>query len=380
VNAQKIEMVRFNERTDGQDDLLAYIEQSRREAERVASNVKDFRVFSFEHIPDRPVIRPEVKRIVDCLVRYQKSGIPRHMAVFGARGCGKTLTFRYLERAFADKVKLPFFGVNCRVHNSSFKVLAALLKTKPRGYAYSELCERFEKEIPTPGVIVLDESDMLCEKDLRRDILYFLSRSPKRYMVVLLSNNHRYLKTLDESTRSSLQPEVIPFRIYSAQEILDILNDRAETGLKTVEPGLIAEIAAMTAKNTNGDVRVGIKALLYAATKEAGTVAECFNKAREDITKDVLANTNEKALLILKAALQEPTRLVKNVYQQYVDLSRKFREEPYGYTQFYSTLGYLASLGLILLVSAKVDRTFTNRIEPLVAQEELNDVIAQRFQ
>ncbi|MDD5678838.1 MAG: orc1/cdc6 family replication initiation protein [Kiritimatiellae bacterium] len=364
----------------GQEDLIAYIEQSRKEAERVASSVKDFRVFSFDHIPERPVIRPEVKRIVDCLVRYQNSGIPRHMAVFGARGCGKTLTFRYLERAFADKVRLPFFGINCRVHNSSFKALAALLKTKPRGYAYSELCERFEREIPSPAVIVLDESDMLGEKDSRRDILYFLSRSPKRYLVVLLSNNHRYLKNLDESTRSSLQPEVIPFRTYSAQEILDILKDRAETGLKVVEPGLIEEIAAMTAKNTNSDVRVGIKALLYAATNEAGTVEECFSKAREDIIKDVLADTNEKALLILKAAQEEPTRLVKTVYQHYVDLSRNYKEEPYGYTQFYSTLGYLASLGLILMVSAKVDRTFTNRIEPLVSPDELNAVFAQRFQ
>ena len=65
----------------------------------------------------------------------------------------------------------------------------------------------------------------------QNDILYFLSRSPKRYSVVLLSNNHRYLKQLDKSTRSSLQPEVILFRPYSAGEILDILKDRAETGL-----------------------------------------------------------------------------------------------------------------------------------------------------
>jgi len=364
----------------GQEELWAYIEQSRQEAERVASSVKDFRVFNFDHIPDRPVIRPELKRIVDCLVRYQGSGVARHMVVFGARGCGKTLTFRYLEKAFSERLKLPFFGVNCRTHNSSFKALAALLKAKPRGYAYSELCERFEKEIPGPAVIVLDEADMLVENDLRRDILYFLSRSPNRYSLVLLSNNHRYLKQLDESTRSSLQPEVISFRTYSAGEILDILKDRAETGLKTVAPGLLEEIAAMTAKNTNGDVRVAIKALLYCSTGEAPTVAACFAKAREDVVKDVLVGTNDKALLILKASLEEATKLVKNVYQHYSTLSRSTGEEPYGYTQFYSTLGYLASLGLILLVSAKVDRTFTNRIEPLVSPDELSAVFSARFQ
>jgi Cdc6-like AAA superfamily ATPase len=364
----------------GQDDLLAYIEQSRQEAERVASNVKDYRVFSFDHIPDRPVIRPELRRIIDCLVRYQGSGIARNMIVFGARGCGKTLTFRYLEKAFATKLNLPFFGINCRIHNSSFKALAALLKAKPRGYAYSELCERFEREIRGPAVIVLDEADMLVENDLRRDILYFLSRSPNRYSLVLLSNNPRYLKELDESTRSSLQPEVISFKTYAAGEILDILKDRAETGLKSVEAGLLEEIAAMTARNTNGDVRVAIKALLYCSTGEAPTVAECFSKAREDVVKDVLVGINDKALLILKASLEDQTRLVKSVYQQYMVISRNCGEEPYGYTQFYSTLGYLASLGLILLVSAKVDRTFTNRIEPLISAEELNSVFAGRFQ
>lgn len=362
------------------DSLLDYIEKSREEAERVGEAIKDYRVFSFDHIPANPFPRPEIKRIVDHLVRYEKSGIPRHMAVIGPRGCGKTLTFRYLERTFAEKLKLPFFGVNCRVHNSSFKALAALLKTKPRGYAYSELCERFEKEIPSPAVIVLDESDMLGEKDLRRDILYFLSRSPKRYLVVLLSNNHRYLKNLDESTRSSLQPEVIPFRNYSAQEILDILKDRAETGLKAVEHGLLEEIAALTAKNTNSDVRVAIKSLLYCSTKEAPTVSECFSKAREDVIKDVLLSTNDKALLILKACLEEPTKLVKNVYQHYIACSRNCREEPYGYTQYYSALAYLASLGLLILVSAKVDRTFTNRVEPLISTDELNAVFAERFQ
>ena len=84
-------------------------------------------------------------------------------------------------------------------------------------------------------MIVLDESDMLCEKDVRKDVLYFLSRSRRQYSVVLLSNNPRYLRNVDESTRSSLQPEFIHFGSYSAGELLDILKDRAETGLKTVD-------------------------------------------------------------------------------------------------------------------------------------------------
>ena len=151
------------------ESLLDYIEKSREEAERVGSSVKDFKVFDFSFIPDKPLVRPETKRIIDCLVRYQQTGIPRNLVIVGPRGCGKTLTFRYLSNALKAKLGLPFYGVNCRVHNTSFKVLANILKMRPRGYAYSELCERFEQAIPSPAVVVLDESDMLCEKDARKD-------------------------------------------------------------------------------------------------------------------------------------------------------------------------------------------------------------------
>ena len=363
----------------GQEDLLAYIEQSRAECVRASELLTDFKVFDFSYIPERPLVRPETKRIVDCLVRYHQTGISRNLVVVGPRGCGKTLTFQHLAKTLRTQLGLPVYCSNCRLHNTSFKVLANILKLNPRGYAYSELCERFEQAIPGPAVIVLDESDMLSEKDTRKDILYFLSRSSRRYSVVLLSNNPRYLRNLDESTRSSLQPEFIHFNSYSAQEMFTILKDRAETGLKEVDDGMLNEIAAMTAKNTNSDARVAIKSLFYCATKEAESVQACFDKAREDVMADVLNNVNEKALLILKAALQESTRLVKAVYQQYMALSRQNREEPYGYTHFYANLGYLASLGLIILVSAKVDRTFTNRVEPLVTAEQVEAVITRRF-
>jgi len=74
------------------ENLLAYIEQSREEAERVGSSVKDFRVFDFSFIPDKPLVRPETKRIIDCLVRYQKSRVPRNLIIVGPRGCRKPIS------------------------------------------------------------------------------------------------------------------------------------------------------------------------------------------------------------------------------------------------------------------------------------------------
>jgi hypothetical protein len=48
--------------------------------------------------------------------------------------------------------------------------------------------------------------------------------------------------------------------------------------------------------------------------------------------------------------------------KRYCRFSQSQREKPFSYVYFYSNLSYLQSAGLIALVMAKVDRTYTNRI------------------
>jgi len=362
-----------------ENNIETYIEESREAVQRLNSGVKDFAVFDFNHIPEKPLIREEVRKIIDTLVKYHQTGIPRHIVIGGPRGSGKTLTLKYLAKTFAHKLGLPFYAANCRVYNTSFKALAHMLKVRPRGYSYSELCNKFEEQIPDKAVIVLDEVDLLSEKDFRKDILYFLSRTVRRYNVILLSNNPKFVNTLDESTRSSLQPDLLLFRNYSAPEIFEILLDRATAGLHSWDESVLGEIAALTAKNTNSDIRVAIKTLLYVVTHEAESVTDCFERARRDIMGDMLQNLNDKALLVLRSAVDDPTGFVKQVYTRYCQLSRQMGEDPYSYYYFYSNLAFLQSVGLLMLVSAKVDRAYTNRIHPLVSKEQIDTVVNVRF-
>lgn len=74
-----------------------------------------------------------------------------------------------------------------------------------------------------------------------------------------------------------------------------------------------------------------------------------------------------------------PERHVKDVYSRYKRLSVEMKEEPFSYVYFYSNLAYLQSLGLVILVSTKVDRSYTNRIELAFAPELLNVVCQMRF-
>jgi Cdc6-like AAA superfamily ATPase len=141
----------------------------------------------------------------------------------------------------------------------------------------------------------------------------------------------------------------------------------------------ITEIAAMTVKNTNSDVRVAIKTLYLSALEPEVPLREHFEKARRDIMFDVVKDLNDKNLLILRAVRACPEGLAKGVYETYQKVSTQFHEEPLSYMAFYSTLSYLQSLGLIVLLSTKVNRTYTNRIQLTFDPGILDVIWATRF-
>jgi Cdc6-like AAA superfamily ATPase len=226
---------------------------------------------------------------------------------------------------------------------------------------------------------VLDEVDLLSDKDRHKDLLYLLARSADNYMAVLLSNHPKFLARLDESIRSSLQPETVHFRNYDAGEILAILRDRARLGLHHPRDEALAEIAALTARSTNSDVRVAIKTLYYVALEQAANVEAVFNRARRDLVKDVLADQNDRNLLILKAVAETREPFVKEVYALYRKISRQVDEEPFSYVYFYSSLTYLQSIGLVVLSSTKVGRAYTNRVQTLFDPELLQSLAHARF-
>ena len=62
-----------------EEEIETYIQKSREEAERLNSGVKDFAVFDLNHIPEKPLIREEVKKIIDVFVRYHGQQTDRAM-------------------------------------------------------------------------------------------------------------------------------------------------------------------------------------------------------------------------------------------------------------------------------------------------------------
>jgi len=358
-------------------DIFDYVRDKEKRLSEKTKSVRDAKVFDFNYIPKKPLLRNEVKAVIDALLRYEKTGIANHALIVGSRGSGKTLSVRFLEQLFKSR-GIRMLYANCRSYNSSYKVLARLLGVRARGVSFDELAERFSDTFQDKTVVVLDEVDLLSEKDTQKNILYFLSRSPNNYMTLLLSNNPRWNQVLDESIQSTLQPELLHFRPYTAQELSDILRVRARLGLRKTPETVIRKIAAMTAKFTESDVRIAIKTLYYWATESDVSLETNFQRARRDVVYEVVRHLSDKNLLILRAVFDREMT-VKEAYQGYRRLCAQLREEPFSYVYFFASLSYLQSLGLVLLVSTKIRRTYAKAIQLTFPTDVLGAVWKARF-
>lgn len=360
-------------------EIEDYLRDKEKRLEKTSRSIRDFRVFDFNYVPERPLMRDEVRPIADAMLRYLRTGIPNNLLVVGSRGCGKTMLVRYLAKSLERQEGRLFFYINCRHHNTSFKIMAELLEVRPRGYGIDELWEQFQRRFGKRTVFILDEVDLISEKDRRKDLLYLLSRSDRNYMVVMLSNNPRFHQQLDSSIKSTLQPEIIHFRNYGADQVHEILKQRARLGLHQFSTGDLGYLAGLTYKNANADIRVGIKTLYLCATEPQTGVDANFERARRDIVADLIHGLSDKNLLILKAAASVPEGHVKPVYEFYRRLSAAMHETPFSYVYFYANLSYLQSIGLIMLVSTKIRKAYTNQIQLLFDSQVLGQVWQARF-
>lgn len=358
---------------------LTFLQNERNKNSKQSGQIRDFSVFDFNYIPEEPIMREECKKLIQEMLRFEMSGIPTHQAVFGAKGSGKTLIMKHLQKIMNAETDLNVIYANCREHNTSFKIFAHFLDVKARGASLSELYNRFCHKYQGKTVVLLDEIDLMSPKDKRRDILYFLSRSKNPYMVIMLSNNHRVLLELDDSTKSSLQPKAIYFKNYDAEQLQAILRDRATLGLHKWDEGNLGQIAGLTTKRTHSDARVAIKTLFYSVIRAHGGIDKCFEQARRDVIIEVFHNLSGPLLFILQAVVTCKSDFAKEIYQKYKKVSSSQREKPFSYVHYYSNLSYLQSMGLVALIATKVGCTYANRVMLTFDESVFDSIYNFRF-
>ena len=206
-----------------------------------------------------------------------------NLFVYGKTGTGKTIVAKFvLERLKkkADEVGGPVrvSYINCRMAGSNYRVLADLCRSVGveipfTGLALGEVVDRFKNGLNADRmalIVVLDEIDALVKGRQDDSLLYELTRINEELVqswigLVGVSNDLHFKEFLDPRVLSSLSEEEVVFRPYLANELFDILLDRAKLAFAD---GVLSEpplrLCAGLAAGEHGDARRALDLLRVA--------------------------------------------------------------------------------------------------------------------
>ncbi len=341
------------------------------------------KVLTDSYIPETILHREEqIKQLTAILAPALRLEKPSNVFLYGKTGTGKTLTAKYvsihLERA-AQKYNVPvkILYVNCKmkkVSDTEYRVIANLIHELggkvpstglPLDILYRKFFELLDKKEQVV-IIILDEIDHLVKK-AGDEVLYNLTRinselQKAQVSFVGISNSLTFLDDIDPRIKSSLDAEEILFPPYNAQQLKDILYQRAKLAFRegVIEEGVIEKIAAIAARE-HGDARKALELLRLAgeiAEREGAEkitlehVDKALEKLETDTLTELIRSLPKQAQLVLFAIL----RLVKDpsektytgkVYEEYTKVCKEIGLPPLTQRRVSDIIAELDMLGII---------------------------------
>lgn len=340
---------------------------------------RDKEILHPEYIPDTlPHRDREIKRLAEILIVSLKGVRPSNVLVYGLTGTGKTAVAKYVVKRLVEKAptleaKLNYAYVNTRKVDTTYRVLASIasslgLDIPMTGIAISEVYRRYINGLENWGglhIVILDEIDYYVRRE-GDDLLYKLVRineelSRARVVVIGITNDINFVETLDPRIRSSLGEEEIVFTPYDAEQLYDILKERAEKAFQNgaIDHEVISYCAALAARE-HGDARRALDLL-----RVAGEIAE-----REDSSKVTIEHVKKAVLeleegriyqavstlplhakLLLKAIIDivrtKGAGTTGEVYNKYADLVAEYGYEPLTQRRVSEIISQLDMIGLV---------------------------------
>jgi cell division control protein 6 len=307
----------------------------------------------------------------------------QRVLITGMVGTGKTvLSQRFglnkVKEAQDKGINLHYIHVNCRECSGSlFLILQrAIVKFYPnfprRGYSADELLHiliQILDERDAYLILAIDELEALIRGG-GSDPIYKLTRvqenrlgAPQRLSLICILREPSHLETLDSSTRSTLQHNIIHLEKYSTPQLRDILYDRVALAFRS---GAVSEqnieFVAESAASDRGDARYAIE-LLWRAGKYADTsdsseiLAEHIRKASVSIypviRKDQISSLklHEKLLLLGIARCFKQTKVayisIGEAEEAYAIVCEEHNKNSRKHTQIWKYVKELSALGIL---------------------------------
>ena len=353
---------------------------------RYRSVFKDESKLDISYIPYRLPHRNQelrlLKEFFSFILQFPEK-MTQRVLITGDVGTGKTvLSQRFgadiTREASKRRINLRYVHVNCREYRGSlFLILHHVVSVfhpnfPKRGYSAEELLGillQILDEEKSYAILALDEFESLIDRE-GSEAVYKLTRTqeirqdkPRRISLICILREMSAIEKLDESTRSTLQSNVIQLEKYSKSQLMDILNDRVALAFKplTVQEETVDLIAEL-AFNEGGNARFGIELLWragkYADAEELEMVTpECVRKAVSSIIptlrKDELRflGFHEKLFLLGIARIfkesQKACVSITEAEKGYAVICEEYNVRPHSHTQLWKYLKTFSDLGII---------------------------------
>jgi len=351
-----------------------------------SSVFKDESKLDINYIPQSLPHRERQLKLLTHFFRFavERPGkMAQRVLITGKIGTGKTVLsqsfgLNIVKEAQEKGINLQYVHVNCReCRGSPFQILQrAILKFYPRfprrGFSAEELLQMLMQILDSRNaylILAVDELEELI-RSAGSDPVYSLTRvqesrpeAPQRLSLICILREPEYLNTLDPSTRSTLQRNVIHLEEYSMLQLRDILNDRISLAFRN---GTVSEqtlnFVAESAVSENGDARYAIE-LLWRAGKYADAseslmvLPEHVRKAAVSIYPIVRRDAISSLSLHEKLFLLGIARSFKQTENAHISMGEaedayaiaceEYGEKRRGHTQLWKYIANLSALGIV---------------------------------
>ncbi|MDO8727691.1 MAG: ORC1-type DNA replication protein [Candidatus Methanoperedens sp.] len=279
-----------------------------------------------DYLPHRS---DQVKALATVLVSALRGETPSNVLIYGKTGTGKTAVAKHvgkeLERT-GELYGIPsvVIYINCEVVDTQYRLLASLARHFDKevpmtGWPTDQVYTEFKNALDSEkriAIIIMDEVDKLVDKG--DDVLYNLTRinsdlKKAKVSLIGITNDLKFTEFLDPRVKSSLGEEEIIFPPYDANQLRDILQERAKTAFK---PGVLEEsvipLCAAYAAQEHGDARRALDLLrvsgeLSERSKSAKVleihVRQAQDKIETDRVVEVVKTLPTQSKLVLLSAV-----------------------------------------------------------------------------
>ncbi len=222
-----------------------------------------------DYLPHRS---EQVKGLATILVSALRGETPSNLLIYGKTGTGKTAVAKHVGKELEKTGELHgvpciVVYINCEVVDTQYRLLASLARHFekeipmtgwPTDQVYAELKTALDSE-KRIAIIMLDEVDKLVKKG--DDALYNLTRinsdlKKAKVSLIGVTNDLKFPEFLDPRVKSSLGEEELIFPPYDANQLRDILKQRAGMAFKQgVLEDTVIPLCAAYAAQEHGDAR-----------------------------------------------------------------------------------------------------------------------------